>query len=192
MKSKKTKIKEVSLLAVVLLILSVSSFSVFSEDIEWYEWLWGSEISGSHGNPVTNWYEISQWEVDVCFGWGGTDDPNSFSQNNIMGDYYHNLMISLQAESSEPLEGETVSTGTKIYEIAWFIQPTDLEESINFEVYITDNHGERELIESGTSNYVNGVKGYNVRESPKNFTEARIYYWNDEREKEYLKVPFVE
>jgi hypothetical protein len=63
---------------------------------------------------------------------------------------------------------------------------------MNFEVYITDNHGERELIEPGTSNYVNGFKGYNIRESSKNFTEARIYYWNDEREKEYLNVSFVE
>jgi hypothetical protein len=174
-------------LAVLFMIFVACSQSSLST--EWYDWLYGGELSGNHGNPVTNWYEISQWEVAVCFDWGGTRAASETSSTNIDADYYHNLVATLQAEISSPLDDTSVSAGKNVYEVAWFIQPSDTDESINFEVYIFSS-GLGEVIGSSSANYVNGFRDYYVIESEKNYTKAVMKYWNDEREGE-LEVPFV-
>lgn len=153
-------------------------------------------MSGSHGNPVTNWYNISQWEVDVCFNWGGVEDPNEVTQNNVAGDYYHNLIVSLQAQVSDPLGDESISSGENVYEVAWFVQPTEGEETVNFEVHIYESGGDGKLVESTGANYVNGFRGYYVEQSSANYTKAKIFYWNAELEtaegeKKELEVSFV-
>jgi hypothetical protein len=185
MKAKKTFKSCIILLMLVL--LSAPAFSA-----SWYEWLYGGALSSTtHGNPVLHWYNVSQWELDVCYAWGGTSDPNSVSQNNVVGDYYHNLIVTIQAEVSDPLGEAAVATGKRVYEVAWFIQPTDLDETMNFEVNLIDQYGQKELVESLSSNYVNGFRGYDVRVSEKNYTNATITYWNDRREKLSMGVPFV-
>ncbi len=170
----------------LVLIICVPAIS----STDWYDWLYGGELSVVHGNPVTDWYDISQWEVDVCFDWGGTEDPNQVSQNNVGGDYYHNLIVSLQAEVSDPLRRLDVGSEGMVYEVAWFIQPTRMDETMNFEVYMVDENRVRELVESSSSNFVNGFRGYHVAESSVNYTRATLRYWNENKEGE-LEVPFV-
>lgn len=180
------------LIVAVLCIFFIALFGPLTMSADWSGWYYGGEMSGVHGNPVVNWYDVSQWEVDVCFEWGGTTDPNEVSQNNIAGDYYHNLIVTLQAEVSDPLSEEAVTSGKRLYETAWFIQPTEADETVNFEVYIYDSGGHGEVLESTSANYINGFRGYDVRESEKNYTRAKILYQRGVQPQKELEVEFVE
>ena len=148
-------------------------------------------IGSDHGVPTTPWYQVSDWEVRVCSHYGG-NDPAAFTQNNVQGEYYHNLMMTLQAEVTNALPGDApVSLKSRIYEVAYFVQPTQDDESINYEVTMHAQDGSVKSIASGSSNYVNGYRDYIIEQSEVNYTYADMRAYNEHRD-ETLKVEFVE
>ena len=154
--------------------------------------LWASEyMAGKTGNPFTNWYEVAEWEHKICFDWGGDSDPNAQFSESMVGDIYHDTIIALQAEVRDPLPDDfEAHLEERLFEVSWFVQPTQYEESLNFEVYIYDRYGASTLLASGTSNYLSGYRDYYATYSETNYTKAKIIYWND-RMDDFREVEIV-
>ncbi|MBN1544253.1 hypothetical protein JW898_02210 [Candidatus Woesearchaeota archaeon] len=154
--------------------------------------LWSNKLfGGMTGNPFTNWYEVADWEVKVCFDWGGERDPNQVFGDTLQGDIYHDTVIAIQAGADNPLPEEFANhVGERLYEVSWFVQPTQTDEDMNFEVFLVDALGGKKVIGSGNSNYVNGFRDYFVEYSSANYTKASIHYWNL-RDDEWREVPVV-
>jgi hypothetical protein len=189
--------KNVAVCAVVLFLIVVLLVSiVFAAKYEpGLSMIMGGDIlpGSDHGVPQTPWYEVSNWEVAVCANIVG-NEPTDYSQApGIGGEYYHDLMLTMQAQKSTPLSGEApVAPNSRIYEVAYFIQPSLINgETINFEVTISDDKGVSKSIASGSSGYVNGFRDYWVEESEVNYTNATLTY-NNQRRTGTLGIPFVE
>lgn|GEM_PF-3432298 len=180
------------LFGTVLLIVALSGMAAGTE---WTDvvTLWTSDLfAGKVGVPFTNWYEVADWEAKVCFDWGGDKDPNELFGDTIQGEIYHDLVIALQAQGRNPLPEEySQYSGQRLYEVSWYVQPTQLDESMNFEVWLVKASGERVIIGSGSSNYVNGFRDYYSEFSDANYTSARMHYWN-QRTDDVIIVPVVE
>jgi hypothetical protein len=182
-------------LVLFLALIACSSYSFSAEyDPGWTSFIFGSGLlpGSDHGVPTTPWYEVLPWEVAFCSYFGGNDPSVFTSDPSTTGEYYHNLMLTLQAQVSSPLAGDVpVSSTTRIYEVAYFVQPTQSDETVNFEVQVFTDTGEMTSIASGSSNYVNGYRDFWAETSEKNYTKAKILYNNQRRNGEF-EVEFVE
>ncbi|MBI4739350.1 hypothetical protein HY772_07435 [Candidatus Woesearchaeota archaeon] len=183
-------IKWVLLTCILFLLFSLAVAASKREFSGWNVIGQDLPIGSDHGVPTTPWYKVSQWEVNVCSYYGG-NDPTAFIQPGAAGEYYHNLMLTLQAQKSSPLPSIAAPLNTRIYEVAYFIQPTEDDESVNFEVIVRSRDGVEKSIASGSSNYVNGYRDYYVEESETNYSLARLHYWNQKGEGT-LEVNFME
>ncbi|MBI5398270.1 hypothetical protein HZB03_02290 [Candidatus Woesearchaeota archaeon] len=182
--------KRILLVCILFLLFSLAAAASKREFGGWNVIGQDLPIGSDHGVPTTAWYDVSPWEMNVCSYYGG-NDPTAFTQSGAAGEYYHNLMLTLQAQRSNPLPSVPASLKTRIYEVAYFVQPTQDDENVNFEVVVRDSAGAEISIASGSSNYVNGYRDYYVEESEKNYTLAKLHYWNQKREGT-LEVTFVE
>lgn len=155
--------------------------------------LWTDELfTGNTGNPFTDWYEVADWETKVCMDWGGDKDPNEVFTDTMVGEVFHNLVVTLQAQARDPLPEEFGEySGEEFFEVSWFIQPTESENDINYEVYLSGPYLAKKVIGSGNANYVNGFRDYYVEFSSTNYTEATLKYWNENIEVREFKVPIV-
>ena len=142
--------------------------------------LWTNKLFGGNvGNPFTNWYEVADWETKACFDWGGDKDPNTVFGDTMVGSLFHDLIVTLQTEVRNPLPEELAEhSDERFYEVSWFIQPAQIDESMSFEVYLVSDTGQRKLISSGSSNYVNGFRDYYVEFSDVNYTKAWMHFYN--------------
>jgi hypothetical protein len=154
---------------------------------------WSDAFLGARlGVPFTNWYDVAPWETKVCFNWGGDRDPNTVFGGSMGGIIYHDLVITMQAQVRNPLPEELEAhINERLYEVAWYVQPTQTDESMNYEVYLIDVRGSSKVLASGSANYVNGLRDYFVEFGSTNYTLARMHYWND-RTDGVVEVPVVE
>lgn len=155
--------------------------------------LWTDELfTAQNGVPFTNWYDVADWEVRVCMFWGGDNDPNEVFGDTMVGDVFHNLVVTLQGEVRDPLPEEFEShSDERLYEISWYIQPIESDDDVNYEVYFIEPFGGKQILASGNSNYVNPGRDYLAEYSTANYTKVKLRYWNDDIN-EVLEVPIVE
>ena len=178
----------------VFWVVVLSSFAYGISDSDWSTLFTASVFGARLGVPFTNWYDVAPWETKVCFNWGGDRDPNTVfaGGGNIGGMIYHDLVITMQAQVRNPLPEESEAhINERLYEVAWFVQPTQTDESMNYEVYLIDARGSSKVLASGSANYVNGLRDYFVEFGSTNYTLARMHYWND-RTDGVFDVPVVE
>lgn len=181
--------KKIRILMLGIMLVLVSSIAGGDAVSLWTDKL----FAGNAGNPFTNWYEVADWETKVCFDWGGDKDPNEVFTETMVGDVFHNLVVTLQAEVRDPLPEEFDDhPDEKLFEVSWFIQPTELESDISYEVYLIGPLGTKKVIGSGSANYINGFRDYYVEFSEINYTKAKLQYWNENIRVQELEVPVVE
>jgi hypothetical protein len=174
----------------LFLVVVLSSFAFGDDGASTF---WSDPFLGARlGVPFTNWYDVAPWETKICFNWGGDPDPNTVFGGTMQGIVYHDLVITMQAQVRNPLPEESEARiGERLYEVAWYVQPTQTDESMNYEVYLVGAFIAPKLLASGSANYVNGFRDYFVEFSSTNYTLARMHYWND-RTNGVIDVPVVE
>lgn len=150
-----------------------------------------NELFNSHyGVPTTDWYEVAPWEEAICYGWGGTDGPNSITSDtstNMNLSIFHDLVVALQAEVKFSMTDETTGVVSNLYEVSWYIQP--VSDDISYEVHLLNASGSR-VLASGNANYLSGFKDYYAEYSANTYTSAEIVYYNT-RVNDVLTVPVV-
>ncbi len=134
-------------------------------------------------NPmIDNWYDVEDWEVEVCSKWGGLADVQKHA-GTITGDTaLHKLAATIQGEKIRIGAGDEEKT---VYEIAWYIQPVSGQEKFTVEVY--GQSGKKE-IEKGTAPATTGTSGYYViDDTSSDYTNAVLKYDTGS-----IDVPIVE
>ncbi|NQU79561.1 hypothetical protein HQ545_07365 [Candidatus Woesearchaeota archaeon] len=159
------------------LFLLISLCSTASADV-WT--LWTSDLFvGGLGVPYTEWYDVAEWETKVCFDWGGDSDPNQISNEQLSVDIFHDLVVTIQAQVSNPLPGDIgFDTDELLYEISWFIQPVTGGEDMTYEVYLMDDMSASQLLDTDSATYERPGRGYFAEYSSHNYTKAKIKYIN--------------
>ena len=131
-----------------------------------------------HDPRVDNWYQVSDWELDVCSKWGGTGRAQSGTTNQEGETRLSQLEVTLQGFKMQ-VEDEI------LYEIAWYLKPFSGEE----EYTVTLVGKDRLEVYSGSASSTAGSNGYDAR-----YVDANVSY--DTVELKYdsgkLEVPIVE
>ncbi len=66
---------------------------------------------------IGDWYDVEDWELEVCREWGGIDSPQSNADVSQAPLFISQTAIALQAEK------EVLPDGNIIYTVSYYIQP---------------------------------------------------------------------
>ncbi|MBT5021607.1 hypothetical protein HOK51_11240 [Candidatus Woesearchaeota archaeon] len=176
------KLKFVLVLVILMCIIVLAGFVSALTFGEFTDYATGGFMRSDKGIP-TDWYEVDDWEIDACTEWGGaTSTANSELEDiSIVLENTH-LIATINAMHHE------IEDGSLIYEIAWFIQPSDYEETIDWEISTKTNNGIKKILDNGNANYYNGHSGYFTVQSEFDLKTATLK-WSGESEGE-IEVPF--
>lgn len=169
---------------VVVATLLISTF-VFGEG-EFFRNLWKEDLYKTHDGYVFDWYNVEQWEADICQKEAGvSSEREEYSVTGLGTDEKrtYSLSITLQAQY-RPFENGT------LYEVAWYIQPANTD--IEYEVYTLTAEGSRTTIQERiASQQKTGDAHYWSEISDKKYTKVILKYLGPEGEKakEYSYQP---
>ena len=121
------------------------------------------------------WYEVADWEIEVCSSWGGIEDETEGTGGeSISSEMYEHtsldISIALQAQVKDIAEGLELPEDTNIYEISWYVQP--VAGSVNYEIRARYLGGQSQVIESGSATPYTNYEGYHVEETDKKMTSV--------------------
>ena len=130
-------------------------------------------------DPRIDWYPISEWELQVCKKWGGTQEAESGATVS-KAVYLSQTTLSLQGrKQSYDIEG----VNTTLYTASWYLEPVgEIEYRVEL---ISDNDTFR--LDEGTADYSSPAHGYYAEYHNKNFTGVKMTYGG-----EWVIVPLVE
>ncbi len=124
---------------------------------------------GSFDPRVDDWYEVEDWEIEICSKWGGTGQAETRS-GAVMQTPLHEMAATVQGEYEE-LEAEEGKT--RIYEFSWYLQPIGGQESFS----VTIKGDEELVIADGTAAPAFGNAGYHaIEETDINYTSVVLEY----------------
>jgi hypothetical protein len=132
--------------------------------------------SQEEGDQVDlGWYDVADWEIAVCSGWGGIADDTAAEggelQSSGMYEYTSlDISIAIQAQVKPVGEGIETPAYTNIYEISWYVQP--VAESVNYEVIAKYIDGGTEVIQSGSATPYSNYDGYQVKDTDRQMTSV--------------------
>ncbi|MBL7050953.1 hypothetical protein ISS04_02195 [Candidatus Woesearchaeota archaeon] len=120
------------------------------------------------GTPKTNWYDVEDWEVDVCSR--GVDVPEiQSSPDSGDSSYVYDFTFTLNAQ-------ETELYNVSLYEVSYYIEPMD--GNITFQVFLLGPGISTNVTGEMISKPNGGKAGYEFIEYEKGvYTEAQIDYW---------------
>ncbi|MBN2457607.1 hypothetical protein JXB31_00575 [Candidatus Woesearchaeota archaeon] len=127
-------------------LFSVASFVIYSDDDDKFD------------HRVDNWYDVSDWEVEVCSRWGGGNQPQSYSgpgltATSIAGNFE---TVTVQGQKTvTDFRGEK----TYLYEASWYYQP--MTGSRSYKVYLMRNSHKKQIYE-GSSTAQTGDGNYDA------------------------------
>lgn len=133
------KLKQKAILFLIIGFLIISAPFIYAEEerLTWYGALgiltgttwgyWGIKaldgLSGITRDDFSSWYDVQDWERQVCSNWGGVQESTnavSITEEITLSQ----LAVTISATKT-PIETEG---GLKYaYEIAWFVMPTEGE-----------------------------------------------------------------
>lgn len=123
---------------------------------------------------VDSWYDVQEWEVEVCSQWGGIGEVQKSSATPFGSEtYLYSMAITLQAEKKRHYVGD--ANFTYIYDVGWYIQP--LKGSVDYKVYLVTESGHEKLLGEGAANMRTGDSGYYAEENTSiAYENAKIVY----------------
>lgn len=175
---KTKKIIWISILLMVLLVTPIKSG-------ETYQYFMDGEIY-SFNPRIDNWYDVEDWELEVCRKWGGT--PSAYNVDNGPT-YLSQTTITLQGEKSEKLPDETT-----MYEVAYYIEDA-MNRSLEYAVGLYNpNTEEYKRIVGITSLSENeAASGYEAYYLSEEYTQVDLgYVLEDEDTLTIVSVPIVD
>jgi len=133
---------------------------------------------------LPTWYAVSQWEIEVCSKWGGSElakagavtaSPIALSQ----------ITLTLQAEgyifSDKNIPNSSVEN---LYTLSWYIEP--VTGGLDYAVRLYDNAGAWAEVAVGQSRVNNPGVGHETLYHPSIFTKARLLFGSN-----YLELPVI-
>jgi hypothetical protein len=129
-------------------------------------------------NPrVDDWYDVSDWEVEVCSKFGGYLEAG-ISSFLSAAKPVDQLSYTLQAKSKSNPDGQS------LYEVSYYIQPVD--QAIAYKISLISIRGDAPLVIAQGSAESSGAYGYKAEYSAANYSFASL-----ELEDNSLTVPIV-
>ena len=128
--------------------------------------------------PKTSWYDVEPWETEVCSKWAGSTSPeNSETEAGYVS--YGTTSMTLQAL-------KTTAGNQTLYEIYYYIEPYDGEQTYTLQLINEDKQLTKEIA-SGTIGIMAGVADYYVAYLPQDYNQARLTHKYGT-----FKVPIIE
>lgn len=155
--TKKVLIVVVCMILLVLILNSMTGIAQFVFDIRppWFK--------------ESPWYEVEQWEKDVCSLWGGTGFAGQEATTTGTRIPFGTLSATAQAHKLKTPDGKF------IYDVAWYID--SFQEDISFELtMINPVTDAKHFIYGQTLGPGSGSTNYQVIESDKDYTQLRLTY----------------
>lgn len=128
--------------------------------------------------PKTAWYNVEDWETEVCSKWAGSTAPeNAETESGYVS--YGTASMTVQAMKTT-LENQT------LYEIYYYIEPYDGEQAYTLQIINEEKQLVKEIA-SGTIGVSAGVADYYTEYLSQDYNEARLVHKYGS-----FKVPIIE
>ena len=124
------------------------------------------------------WYDVEEWELDVCSKWGGRQQADT-SENNQQLETDADVTITIQAKKTK------TDTG-RLYEVTYFFDSYSATTSYKIKLSHTKTNQEKELTQ-GTLIPGTGTADYWVQELKEEYNVAII-----EHNKGTIVTPIIE
>lgn len=128
--------------------------------------------------PTTPWYEVEEWEIEVCSKFSGNAAPSS-AETEIGYVAYGTTSMTIQAFKTN-LGNET------LYEVYYYIEPYFESQQYTLQL-VNENQRLTNEISSGTIGINAGVMDYYEKQLAQNFNEVRLVHQHGA-----FKVPIIE
>ena len=168
------KILTAKIIAVVLALILTASISYA---INWDFWEDSSEGVG----PIeTDWYAVEDWELEVCYKWGGPEHATTVSTGTASYVYTTTATIQALKDTIEYPNG----TIDILYQAAWYVKP--MTDSLDYRVELTN--GAVLEVGSGTADANTGGSGYYAQYLSEDYTKATLYFGSDSLEVDIAEI----
>ena len=96
----------IGIIAMILLVTPIYS-------VDQHQYFYDGDIY-SFDPSVQEWYDVAEWELELCRVWGGTAE----AYNVVNGPtYLSETTVTLQGQKSEKMPDNTT-----MYEVAWYLE----------------------------------------------------------------------
>lgn len=165
----KKKYLEITALFLIFIVMLVSNTQLTAS------------YTDSDGKYMFDWYNIAQWEFDVCSEWGGLDAPkdSASGEENILEQITQDWVLT--AQGTKKLTPE----GTFIYQVGYYIQPTRVEDQIIYKIKLVSDSGEQETIAEETADIYNAFSGYYSDKLDGNYSQVEVSFSYKSTNKKY-------
>lgn len=125
-------------------------------------------ITGLHKDLP--WYEVQQWEKDVCSKWGGTGTAGQEAVTTGRKLSWASMSATVQGKKFKTPEK------TYIYEVAWYVD--SFSELTNYEITMINPAKPtlKHLIDSGSLGPESGSIGQEIYNLTQDFTQIKFTY----------------
>ena len=128
--------------------------------------------------PKTTWYNVEDWETEVCSKWAGSSAPeNAETEAGYFS--YGTASMTIQAM-------KTTLGNQTLYEVYYYIEPYDGEQTYTLQLINEDKQITKDIA-SGTIGVNAGVADYYTEYLAQNYNEARLVHKYGT-----FKVPIIE
>ncbi|MBU1946852.1 MAG: hypothetical protein KKC54_07855 [Nanoarchaeota archaeon] len=134
-------------------------------------------VSGS--SKIKDWYEVEDWELDVCSKWGGTEEAQSGATTSSKF-YLSQTTLSLQARKQ--IYGlDQINETKNLYTASWYLEPMEEKE---YKIELIG--ASPKTIGSGTASYESPANGYYADYHNETYTDIKMTYGD-----EWINVPII-
>jgi len=118
---------------------------------------------------ISDWYSVSQWEIEICSKFGGIVQDTASSQTGVISSpSLASTTFTLQASKTKQLDGKL------IYSFAWYVQP--MAGLVDYQINFVDDLNSLKIVR-GQASSDNPASNYLFRDDiaqEYNFTEIVI------------------
>ncbi|MBU1005166.1 MAG: hypothetical protein KJ561_05025 [Nanoarchaeota archaeon] len=129
------------------------------------------------GVKLDDWYEVEDWELEVCSKWGGTEEAQSGASSSSPI-YLSQITLTLQGKK----EAYSVPNATTLYKASWYLEPT---AKVSYKVELIGNDMS-EKIGEGEASYDAPAQGYYADYLDAGFSYVKMTYGG-----KWIQVPLV-
>lgn len=135
-------------------------------------------VYGGVRTPTTPWYEVEEWEIEVCSKFAGNTAPENAETETGFAAY---------GTTSMTIQAYKTNLGDEnFYEVYYYIEPYEETQQYILQL-VNENQKLNYEIASGTIGINAGVADYYTNYSTQNFNEVRLVHKYGA-----FKVPIIE
>lgn len=149
-------------------------------------------FSDMEDTRIVNWYEIEDWELDVCRSWAGTDNVD-YSANIDFGSLFiSQLTITLQGQKTvySNYLTDNVSINTTTYEVAYYTQPLTNYTYFKIRLYNTITEEKYTVFDTAKAE-IDGSSDYKAVELGQIYDEVQMKF-NGTDSAGIFKAPIID